>query len=65
LQSLAASRLAIRRCAPFVGEGAFFPDPHETEDVVQARIRAKIASGQASPGDRFVIFFWRDPGGDE
>jgi hypothetical protein len=26
---------------------------------------AKIASGQASPGDRFVIFFWRDPGGDE
>jgi hypothetical protein len=43
----------------------FFQDPHETEDMVQARIRAKIASGQASPSDRFVIFFWRDPGGDE
>jgi hypothetical protein len=43
----------------------FFRDPHETADVVQARIRAKIASGQASPSDRFVTFFWRAPEGEE
>ena len=42
----------------------FFGDTHETADVVQARIRAKIASGQASPGNRFVTFFWRAPEGD-
>jgi hypothetical protein len=43
----------------------FFRDPHETQDVVRARIRAKIASGQASPSDRFVTFFWRAPEGGE
>ena len=43
----------------------FFRDPHETQDVVRARIRAKIASGQASPSDRFVTFYWRTPEGDE
>jgi hypothetical protein len=42
----------------------FFRDTHETPDVVQARIRAKIASGQASPSDRFVTFFWRAPEDD-
>ena len=42
----------------------FFRDPHETDDVVQARIRAEIASGQASPSDRFVMFFWRAPEGE-
>jgi hypothetical protein len=36
----------------------FFGDPNETDEVVQARINAKIASGQASPGDRFVTFHW-------
>jgi hypothetical protein len=36
----------------------FFGDPNESDEVVQARIRAKIASGQASPGDRFVTFHW-------
>jgi hypothetical protein len=43
----------------------FFRDPHETQDVVRARIRDKIASGQASPSDRFVTFYWRTPEGDE
>jgi hypothetical protein len=43
----------------------FFQDPDETLEVVDARINAKIASGQASPSDRFVVFFWRDPEGDE
>ena len=42
----------------------FFRDPHETQDVVRARIRDKIASGQASPNDRFVTFYWRTPEGD-
>jgi hypothetical protein len=36
----------------------FFGEPNETDEVVQARINAKIASGQASPGDRFVTFSW-------
>jgi hypothetical protein len=26
---------------------------------------AKIASGQASPNDRFVTFFWHAPKGEE
>ena len=34
-------------------------DTDETADVVQARIRATIASGEASPRDRFVTFSWR------
>jgi predicted DNA-binding WGR domain protein len=43
----------------------FFRDPHETQEAVQARIRAKIARGDASPGDRFITFFWRAPEGEE
>jgi hypothetical protein len=31
----------------------------ETCDMVQARVRAKIASGEASENDRFVTFSWR------
>jgi hypothetical protein len=33
-------------------------------DLVNARIRAMIASGEASPNDRFVTFSWRPPAGD-
>jgi hypothetical protein len=43
----------------------FFRDPGETQEMVQARIREKIASGEASPSDRFVTFFWRAPEGEE
>ena len=43
----------------------FFRNPGETQEAVQARIRAKIARGDASPGDRFVTFYWRDPEGEE
>lgn len=43
----------------------FFRDTHETFDAVQAWIRAEIASGQASPSDRLVTFFWRAPEGEE
>ena len=43
----------------------FFRDPGETQEMVQAQIREKIASGEASPSDRFVTFFWRDPEDDK
>jgi hypothetical protein len=41
-----------------------FQDMDETYDQVQARIGAKIASGEASPNDRFVTFYWRSPEGE-
>jgi hypothetical protein len=47
------------------------PRPHffwwgqdETRDMVRARIRAKIAGGEASPNDRFVTFTWTRPEGE-
>jgi hypothetical protein len=33
----------------------------ETHADVQARIRARIASGEAGPKDQFVIFRWQSP----
>ncbi len=33
----------------------------ETRAQVQARIRAKIASGAASRTDQFIIFSWKSP----
>jgi hypothetical protein len=39
-------------------------DEHESDAAVQARIDAKIASGEASPNDQFVIFRWRSPAAD-
>jgi hypothetical protein len=35
----------------------------ESDAAVQARIDAKIASGEAGPNDQFVIFRWRSPAG--
>jgi len=43
----------------------FFRNPGETDEMAQAQIRAKIARGDASPHDRFVIFSWKSPEGDE
>jgi hypothetical protein len=43
----------------------FFRNPGETQEMVQAQIREKIASGEASPTDQFVTFFWRAPDGEE
>jgi hypothetical protein len=34
-------------------------DLDETHDMVQARIRAMIASGEASENDEFVTFRWK------
>jgi hypothetical protein len=42
----------------------FFRNPGETQEAVQERIRAKIARGDARPGDRFVTFYWKSPQGD-
>jgi hypothetical protein len=39
----------------------FWWEEDETGDAVDARIRAKIASGEASPNDRFVTFTWARP----
>jgi hypothetical protein len=39
----------------------FWWEEDETRDAVDARIRAKIASGEASPNDRFVTFTWTRP----
>jgi len=43
----------------------FFRNPGETQEMVRAQIREKIARGDASPHDRFVTFFWKSPDGDE
>jgi hypothetical protein len=37
----------------------FWWDLDETHDVVQARIRAMIASGEANEHDEFVTFRWK------
>jgi hypothetical protein len=39
----------------------FFQNPGETSDLVDAQIRAKIASGKASWNDRFVRFCRQSP----
>jgi hypothetical protein len=41
-----------------------FRDIGETDDMLQARIRAEIASGEASEDDRFVTFAWLEPEDD-
>jgi hypothetical protein len=42
-----------------------FQDTGETADIVQARIRAVIASGTLSRNDRIVIFRWKSPDEEE
>jgi hypothetical protein len=42
-----------------------FQGLEETYEDVQARIRAKIASGEAGPNDQFVIFRWRSPAAED
>ena len=42
-----------------------FREMDETDDLVQARIRAMIASGEARPSDRFVIFSWSGSAANE
>jgi hypothetical protein len=39
----------------------FWWEQDETREMLQARIRASIASGEAAENDRFVIFSWRRP----
>ena len=42
----------------------FWWHSHETRAMVRARIRATIASGEASRYDRFVIFSWTREDGE-
>jgi hypothetical protein len=58
-----ADRIAKAR-APKPRMRFFWWELDETHDMVQARIRASIASGEASESDRFVTFSWRRPEGD-
>jgi len=55
-----ADRIAKAR-APNPQMHFFWWELDETRDMVQARIRASIASGRASENDRFVTFSWRRP----
>ena len=50
---------AAHRQMRFIWQGT-----DETSAEVQARIRARIASGEASPTDEFVTFTWRSPAND-
>jgi hypothetical protein len=44
---------------------AFLPvGAGRARDAVDARIRAKIAGGEANPHDRFVTFAWTRPEGE-
>jgi hypothetical protein len=55
-----ATRMAKAR-APKPRMHFFWWEQNEPREAVQARIRASIASGEASPNDRFVTFTWRRP----
>jgi hypothetical protein len=52
------ARAAHRRMR-FVWQGT-----DETSEEVEARVRAMIASGEASGTDEFVTFGWRSPAND-
>jgi hypothetical protein len=58
-----ADRMARDR-APEPRLHFFWGDLDETHDMVEARIRARIASGEASENDRFVTVSWRRSEGD-
>jgi hypothetical protein len=58
-----ADRMAKDR-APAPRTHIFWWELDETRDMVRARIRACIASGEASENDRFVTFTWTRPEGD-
>jgi hypothetical protein len=58
-----ADRVAKER-APKPRMRFFWWEEDETREMVQARIRAEIASGEARKSDRFVIFTWRRPEDD-
>jgi hypothetical protein len=57
-----ADRLAKER-APEPRMHIFWWELDETREMVQARIRAKIASGEASENDCFVTYTWTRPEG--
>jgi hypothetical protein len=58
-----ADRIAKGR-APKPRMHFFWWELDETRDMVRARIRARIASGAASPNDHFVTFTWSRPEDD-
>jgi hypothetical protein len=58
-----AERIAKAR-APKPRTHYFWWELNETRDQLRARIRAKIASGEASPNDYGVIYTWTRPEGE-
>ena len=55
-----AARMVMDR-APKPRMHFFWWEPDETAAMVDARIDARIASGEASENDRFVVFSWTRP----
>ena len=58
-----AGRIA-KAIVPKPRDRYFWWEQDEPRGAVQARIRAAIASGKASPYDRFVTFTWTRPEGE-
>jgi hypothetical protein len=58
-----AERIAKNR-APKPRMHYFWWELNETREQLRARIRAKIASGEASENDCGVIFTWTRPDGE-
>ena len=48
-----------RRCSVPPRTHFIWKEPHEAEEDIEARKRAMIRSGQASPLDRFITTEWR------
>ena len=48
-----------RRCSAPRRTHFIWQEPHESEEVVEARKREMIRSGKASPLDRFIAAGWR------
>jgi hypothetical protein len=48
-----------RRCSVPPRTHFIWREPHEGQEVIEARKREMIRSGQASPIDRFITAEWR------
>ena len=58
------ARRIARALVPKPRHRYFWWEQDEPRAAVDARIRAAIASGKASPHDRFVTFTWTRPEGE-
>jgi hypothetical protein len=61
---LRKARRIAKALVPKRRDRYFWWEQDEPREAVRARIRAAIASGEASPHDRFVTFTWKRPEGE-